>query len=400
MERIVLKKLMAHVGGRLDPLQFAYKPKRGVEDATSLLVHLVAEHLEKPGHHVRILYVDFSSAFNTMRPSLLVNKLLDLDVDPALCKWVLNYLRERPQCVRVNGVHSSSRMTCIGAPQGCVLSPFLFTIYTDNHRGDENNIIIKYADDTALAGLIRPGADDSYMQAVARFVTQCETDDLSLNVRKTKEMRLDFRKTSSLPTHVPVAIRNEPVETVTEYKYLGTIIQEDLKWTSHVSAQVKKANQRLYFLRKLAEFNLGAEVRKLFYSSVIESVLLFGVTVWGGACSQRDAGKIQRIQRSANKTIGDRQEIQPWHEQRVHRVAKKARQIIIDPTHPLHHHYVAMPSRRRPKFRALKVDMGTAAVNRRRQPQRPQTITNHVDGQPPPPPPFKSQTVTSHKKLS
>ena len=196
MERIVLKKLMAHVEGRLDPLQFAYKPKRGVEDATSLLVHTVAELLEKPGHHVRIFYVDFSSAFNTMRPSLLVNKLLDLDVDPALCKWVLNYLHERPQHVRVSDIHSSPRITSIGALQGCVLSPFLFTIYTDNHRGDENNIIIKYADDAALAGLISPGADDPYMQAVARVVAQCDADDLRLNVRKTKEMRLDFRKTS------------------------------------------------------------------------------------------------------------------------------------------------------------------------------------------------------------
>ena len=55
----------------LDPLQFAYKEHRGVEDATLTLLHCVTQHLETKMGYVRILFVDFSSAFNTMQPFLL-----------------------------------------------------------------------------------------------------------------------------------------------------------------------------------------------------------------------------------------------------------------------------------------------------------------------------------------
>lgn len=60
---------------RLDPLQFAYKPRRGVEDASLTLTNLIAAHLENPANYVRILFMDFSSAFNTTQPHILINRL-------------------------------------------------------------------------------------------------------------------------------------------------------------------------------------------------------------------------------------------------------------------------------------------------------------------------------------
>jgi hypothetical protein len=199
LERLVLRQLLQHVEPQMDALQFAYKRQRGVEDASSLLIHYISEHLEKPGNYARILYIDFSSAFNTMRPSTLISKLLDMNVNPALCKWVLDYLRQRPQRVRVNNTLSALKHTCIGAPQGCVLSPVLFTIYTDNHRSADPSVrIVKYADDTALLGLLPAGSgEDVYFNAITSFKWQCDSDDLRLNVSKTKEMIVDFRKSGA-----------------------------------------------------------------------------------------------------------------------------------------------------------------------------------------------------------
>ena len=58
----------------LDPLQFAYRPGRGVEDAIATLLNLVHCHLEKAKTHARVLYLDLSSPFNTLQPHLLFPK--------------------------------------------------------------------------------------------------------------------------------------------------------------------------------------------------------------------------------------------------------------------------------------------------------------------------------------
>ena len=84
MERIICNNLISSVADRLDPLQFAYKAKRGVEDATLTLLDFVVSHLNKSGTFVRVLMMDFSSEFNTLQPHLLLKRLLDLDVNPSL----------------------------------------------------------------------------------------------------------------------------------------------------------------------------------------------------------------------------------------------------------------------------------------------------------------------------
>ena len=65
-EKIVLKYMLPQVEHLLDPLQFAYRAKRSVEDATLSLLNVILEHLERRGSYARIVFVDFSSAFNTI----------------------------------------------------------------------------------------------------------------------------------------------------------------------------------------------------------------------------------------------------------------------------------------------------------------------------------------------
>ena len=67
----------------------AYRAGRSVDDAVSLLMHNVLQHLDSPRKYARIIFIDFSSAFNTIVPSLLHQKLLKLYLDPLLCKWIL-----------------------------------------------------------------------------------------------------------------------------------------------------------------------------------------------------------------------------------------------------------------------------------------------------------------------
>ncbi|XP_054872390.1 uncharacterized protein LOC118470055 [Amphiprion ocellaris] len=130
MERIVLRNLRPQVSPHLDPLQFAYKPNTGVDDAVVYLLHRSLTHLENPGSTVRVMFFDFSSAFNTIQPSLLSVKLEGAGVDCHLAAWTIDYLTNRPQYVRLQDCVSDVVVSSMGAPQGTVLSPFLFTLYT------------------------------------------------------------------------------------------------------------------------------------------------------------------------------------------------------------------------------------------------------------------------------
>ncbi len=74
--------------------------------------------------HVRLLFVDFSSAFNTIQPHVLVKKLIS--------EFKLDFLSDRIQRVRVNRTFSDTLITSTGSPQGCVLSPLLYILYTND----------------------------------------------------------------------------------------------------------------------------------------------------------------------------------------------------------------------------------------------------------------------------
>ena len=127
-ERLV----MAHntsIPETLDPLQFAYRPNRST-DAISILLHTVLSHLDNRKTYVRMLFIDYSSAFNTIVPSKLITKLRMLGLNTSLCNWILDFLTDRPQVVRVGSNTSATLILNTGAPQRCVLSPLLYSLFT------------------------------------------------------------------------------------------------------------------------------------------------------------------------------------------------------------------------------------------------------------------------------
>lgn len=147
-EKIIRNVIMKATEHQLDPMQFAYRPNRGVEDALLTLLNLILKHVESKGTFARLLFIDFSSAFNTTQPHILIKRLLEqFEIRKNLVGWILDFLTDRSQRVRINGVLSDPVFSSTGSPQGCVLSPLLFTLYTNMCQGrHENKSIIKYAD--------------------------------------------------------------------------------------------------------------------------------------------------------------------------------------------------------------------------------------------------------------
>ncbi len=112
-EKLIKRELTSRTNCLLDPLQFAYRLNRGVQDATVTVLNLILKHLEGNRNHARLLFVDFSSAFNTIQPHLLVEFKLEAN----LVGWILDFLTNRSQRVRVNGHLSDLALTSTGSPQ-------------------------------------------------------------------------------------------------------------------------------------------------------------------------------------------------------------------------------------------------------------------------------------------
>ncbi|KAI4889401.1 hypothetical protein NFI96_034095, partial [Prochilodus magdalenae] len=204
---------------------------------------------------------DFSSAFNTIVPSRLDIKLRDLGLNSSLCSWILNFLTDRRQVVKLAGITSSSLTLSTGAPQGCVLSPLLYSLYThDCTARHSSNVIIKFADDTTIVALISNNNEEAYREEVSFLTHWCREDNLSLNVNKTKELIVDFRKQERV--HTPITINGATIES--SFKFLGVHITEELTWSEHTTRVVKKA-QQLFFLRRLKRFGMDPRILRTFY---------------------------------------------------------------------------------------------------------------------------------------
>ena len=88
-ERLVKDHITSTLSDTLDPLQFAYRPNKFTDDAIAISLHTALSNLDKRNTYVKILFIDYSSAFNTIVPSKLIIKLKVLGLNPALCNWVL-----------------------------------------------------------------------------------------------------------------------------------------------------------------------------------------------------------------------------------------------------------------------------------------------------------------------
>ena len=336
LERLITRFLTSQASSFLDNLQFAYRQSRGVDDAVLVYLHKLYNHLDSPRTHVRSLFIDFSSAFNTIQPHILAQKLLQMNISPQIVRWIHGFLRDRPQWVKVGGVCSDVKYINTGVPQGCVISPLLFLLYTSDCLCSSSNCsIIKYADDTVITGYLKNDSTE-YVTEVMNFIDWCNRHYLSINVQKTKEMIFDFRRGAE--THDPLTINNCIVERVNEYKYLGTVVDDQLNWNRNTETIYSKANQRLYFLRKLKKFHVDRSILRLFYQSLIQSVLTFNLICTYGLLSQQSKKKFDRVKKNAQRIIGL---ILPSLDIEFEtKMVAKLSTAMKDPTHPLFNCFV------------------------------------------------------------
>ena len=144
-------------------------------------------------------------------------------------------------------------------------------------------------------------------------------------------MIVDFKRKKSSPPS-PIVIDGRTVEIVKHFKFLGSTISSNLQWELSVVNIAKKAQQRLYFLRRLRSFGLTTQVMLNFYRAVIESVLIFSITVWFGSSTQKETLILNRVVKNASRSIGrDLPSLDILYQQRL---LGRATLISQDSSHP------------------------------------------------------------------
>ncbi|KAK7907688.1 hypothetical protein WMY93_016300 [Mugilogobius chulae] len=143
---------------------------------------------------------------------------------------------------------------------------------------------------------IREGEEEEYRSLVQKFEGWCQQNKLQLNISKTKEMVLDFRRAP--PSSRPITIQNAEVEVVSSYKYLGLQMDDKLNWSKNMECVYKK------------------------------------VVCWGGSARKRDTQKLNRIIRRAGSVVGlGLDSVEKVVEQRT---LAKLRSILSNESQPLY----------------------------------------------------------------
>jgi hypothetical protein len=238
------------------------------------------------------MFIDFSKAFDLVNHVRVLGKLQNAGIHPILTQWFHSFLAGRKQRVRVGDQLSDWDTTNGGMPQGTWNGARIFIHY--EHDCQPNCWCHKYVDDTTLSETFK-NPEESNLQKEADYMCEwCNTNSMRVNSKKTKEMRINFRKPMDL---TPITINGEPIEQVKASKMLGVILAEDLGWEEHINQITSKASQRLHFLTILKRAGLRQADLNTYYCAVIRPVLEYAVPVWHPGLTKAHTSSIERIQK-------------------------------------------------------------------------------------------------------
>ena len=246
-----------------------------------------------------LVILDFSKAFDTVPHRKLLHKLRHYGIDGELLSWLSAFLMERSQRVIVEGEASSSIKVDSGVPQGTVLGPLLFLIHINDLPNAVQSQVRLFADDCLLYRQIKSNEDQKKLQndliALEKWAT---TWGMKFNAKKCYIMRI-HRGTK--PITSMYTLDNHVLEQVQDNPYLGLLISENLKWSSHINKISKRANSTLGFLRRNLK-HCPKSLKETAYFSLIRSVLDYSATVWDPYL-QKDVDQLESIQRRAARFV-------------------------------------------------------------------------------------------------
>ena len=336
-ERAILSRLRASIMIPDDPFQFAYKAKRSTLDAVSCVVHFVTKSLDQSMKSVRCIFLDYSSAFDSVPRFSLLHKLESFGCPMHILSWLKDYFTNRVQRTKLGRNLSCPLTNNSGVLQGAVLSPYLFSTYISDLFVPSPAKLIKYADDVVLCQSISNQSDFlSLSNNLAATYNFSQQSGLSLNSSKCFECLFTLSR-SSYPSE-PSLINGSPTCRVDTVKYLGVTLQNDLRWSTHILSTVGKLRRLSFQIRKLRQFTTQQSLISTFVNQCVLPIVLYcSPVIFPGLLKKdfivlrRGLAIISRVSFLPMESL-----INELCDQHINSCESFAHKILNDNSHPLH----------------------------------------------------------------
>ena len=365
IERVVGAQIskMAEKSGNTEPLQSAYKRNYSTETA---LLKVKADILQAMDNQrvVCLILLDLSAAFDTVNHQLLLNRLkYRFGFGGVTLDWIRSYLMDRKQRVVIGDVQSDVVELSQGVPQGPVLGPILFSLYT-SPLGDicqhHNVNFHAFADDQQSYFSFQPTQNEvdagisQLQECINDIQTWMRTNLLKLNDDKTKVMLIGTRQQLTKLPEVTVKIGNESTKPAETVPNLGIYWNKTMTTTTHINRLSGQLFNTLQAINKIRHL-LDNDTTKIVMWALIISKLDYCNSQYIGS-TKKDLQKLQRIQNMASQIIYQKRKydsVTPclmdlhWlriQERVVYKVAVLMFRCIIEDTAPVylknlvHHH--------------------------------------------------------------
>ena len=247
-----------------------------------------------------LIQMDFAKAFDKVPHKRLLYKLQWYGITGNIHRWIKSFLTDRSQKVIIEGVSSSPISVTSGVPQGTVLGPLLFLVYV-NDLPDciQHSTIRLFADDCILHWPIQSESHVILLQEdINSLFTWTIIWQMELNIDKCCSMSVTLSRLHNFSCFYH--IQNSPLTAVTHCKYLGVIMQSDLRWNMHINQITVKANHTLSLLQR--NIKLAPTKTKELYKSLVRPQLEYASTVWS-PWQNTLINNIEKIQRRAARYV-------------------------------------------------------------------------------------------------
>ena len=279
--------------------QFGFRKQRSTSHAISQLLNQIYTNINKSVITTAV-YIDFSKAFNCVQHSTLLNKLSALNLGHNALKWITSYLKDRQQRTLVNNTYSLSLSVPQGVPQGSVLGPLFYIIYSNDIANIiQNSGFTFYADDTVIYSkkktLTQAGQD--LQTDLDNLSNWCVDNEIYINSEKSKVMFFGSKariETSTLPDF---NIGGTTLQRAKTYTYLGIKLDEQLSLETHANSLISKVSNKIYHLSKIRSF-ITKKAAILIYKNMILPILEYG-DIFLHSASQKIRKKLQTLQNKA-----------------------------------------------------------------------------------------------------
>ena len=237
--------------------------------------------------HTLALFLDINRAYDSVILSILWKKMKSMKIPSILIRFLRSYYNERNYYCTYKGTREGPRRTSVGLPQGAVLSPILFLIYTADLRKhiDSELSVLQYADDflfyihdkniSVLNEKMNENLDKiSRWLEINAFSASEEKSQLALFSRN----RINY-------DNIEIYLNKKKIQVMPVIKYLGVFIDNKLKMSFQIECIKNKVLKSINFLKALTTTWWGAdpEVLLLTYKSIILSIIDYGCSVYGNA---------------------------------------------------------------------------------------------------------------------